>query len=148
MCKMKRNLKNKKGWNNTHILKKKITQIIKFIIIICKLQSSNPILLKNDLNVLLLIKYIIFTMWIYTKKNSLVERWISWFLASLKVAANCEIIVVWIARHISVIYGCRTPYLLNELVTRQLFFYNCSVLGWLFILIQISFALSQKYRYN
>lgn len=28
------------------------------------------------------------------------ERWISWFLASLKVAANCEILVVWIARHI------------------------------------------------
>ena len=30
----------------------------------------------------------------------LLERWISWFLASLKVAANCEILVVWIARHI------------------------------------------------
>lgn len=28
------------------------------------------------------------------------ERWISWFLASLKVAANCEMLVVWIARHI------------------------------------------------
>jgi len=30
----------------------------------------------------------------------LVERWISRFLASLKVAANCEMLVVWIARHI------------------------------------------------
>ena len=28
------------------------------------------------------------------------ERWISWFLASLKVAANCEMLVVWLARHI------------------------------------------------
>ena len=30
----------------------------------------------------------------------LVERWISRFLASLKVAANCEMQVVWIARYI------------------------------------------------
>ena len=29
-----------------------------------------------------------------TKTNILVERWISWFLASLKVAANCEMLVV------------------------------------------------------
>ena len=34
------------------------------------------------------------------KFKKLVERWISRFLASLKVAANCEMLVVWIARHI------------------------------------------------
>lgn len=63
--------------------------------------------------------YILFTTLIFNfwKKEKLVERRISWFLASLKVAANCEMSVVWIARHNGSFLSCGTPYLLNELVT-------------------------------
>jgi len=52
--------------------------------------------------------------------KKLVERWISRLLASLKVAANCEMKVVWIARHTGPFSGCGTPHLLNEVVTRSL----------------------------
>ncbi len=65
-----------------------------------------------------------------TNKQQLVERWISWFLASLKVAANCEILVVWIARHLAY-FGLR-----NALLTERICHFavvlceHCSALCW------------------
>ena len=43
--------------------------------------------------------------------------------ATLKVAANCEISVVWIARHIGpyILSGCGTPYLLNDYISLSRF---------------------------
>ena len=70
------------------------------------------------------------TQHIYMSLKKLVERWISRLLASLKVAANCEMKVVWIARHTGPFSGCGTPHLLNEVVTRSLPF-SSSELFWL-----------------
>ena len=54
---------------------------------------------------------VIYSHYIHTQLH---ERWISWFLASLKVAANCEIVGrVNCKTHWPYFSGCGTPYLLN-----------------------------------
>lgn len=68
------------------------------------------------------------------------ERWISWFLASLKVAANCEILVVWIARHIGPISFWAAEHLTHLTYTSlavishgmclKSHYRDCSALGW------------------
>ena len=78
----------------------------------CKLQyfSFHCLLIWKDLSMMCVLSNI------YNITHfCLVERRISWFLASLKVAANCEMSVVWIARHNGSFYELR-----NTLLTERI----------------------------